>query len=319
MKIKDAIILVAVGLFLGLVLSPFTNSRPIEAIKSPVSDSFALQNQENNSKATENKEAENTVEKYLAFFDKQQNFYNKQILGAKASSAKVDEQEEKEVNWEVNAKTGDKKIAFFGDSMIDTMGTDLPYLRTEIGKIYPNINFELRNYGIGATNIGTGLSRVDKHYNYQDRDYGAVTGERFDIIILGSFAYNPYEISEIEKYKNEMRQMIDKLKNNTDNLIFLATIAPLKVNFGKGPGGVNWPADIAYTHATKIQSFMEAGISVAKEKGIPVIDIYHQTLQTNGEGVANFVSTHDGIHPSISGHKFIASKISEFIAKNTIL
>jgi lysophospholipase L1-like esterase len=94
-------------------------------------------------------------------------------------------------------------------------------------------------------------------------------------------------------------------------VIFLATIAPLKTGFGKGPGGVNWDIDTAWLHALKIQSHIEAGLAVAAEINLPVIDCYHLTLQDNGEGISKYVNSHDGIHPSEAGHQYIARLITE--------
>src|SRR3972149_830689 len=41
-------------------------------------------------------------------------------------------------------------IALIGDSMIDTLGFDLPHLAAALKKLYPTTQFNLLNYGMGA-------------------------------------------------------------------------------------------------------------------------------------------------------------------------
>ena len=51
-------------------------------------------------------------------------------------------------------------IALLGDSMIDTLGPDVPALKSKLSSLYPGVAFQLLNYGVGATNIDYGLERL---------------------------------------------------------------------------------------------------------------------------------------------------------------
>ena len=218
-------------------------------------------------------------------------------------------------------KSGKKNItiAIVGDSIIDTMGTNLPYLEKQLQIFYPQYTFKLYNYGIGSQNIIDVSARIDKEYKYKDRDYPAIADLKPDLIILGTTAYNPLELNQISEFQDDLGQLIDKLKNIQPNLALFVPLAPLKKNFGIGPDGVNWPSDAAWNHATKIQAFIEAAITVGKDKQIDIIDNYHPTLNSNGEGIADFISKNDGIHPSISGHQYLAKMLAEYIAKHNLL
>ena len=209
---------------------------------------------------------------------------------------------------------GRKTIALIGDSMIDTMGTSAPYLQSVLGLYYPNMEFEIFNYGIGGENIMSIMKRLDQPFSYKDRSYPPIVELDADLIIVGSAAYNPTE--SIEEYSETLRSVLDQVVALGTPVVFLATIAPLKDQFGVGPGGVNWPTEIATEHATRIQLFMEQAIENANSRGLPVIDVYHQTLHDDGEGVAELVNSHDGIHPSIKGHEVLATEIARYIAES---
>lgn len=315
MNFKTAFLFFSTGIILGIALSPIA-TKP-QNILQAIPHSYAIENSEIDLIIAPSSSSF-SLENYLAYFDNHQPIIPsptpKPVLSAKTALNNIN------IN-PINQSVKNVTISFFGDSMIDTMETNTPYFAEQIKKYYPNFNFTLLNYGIGAQQVDKGFARIEENFSYKDRNYSPILKTQPDVIILDSFAYNPYDNldSDLEKYKTELNQLINKLQSTGSQVIFLATIAPLKVKFGAGPGGVNWPSDLAYTHATKIQSYMEVAISIAKQNNLPIIDLYHLTLQTNGEGIAKLVSSHDGIHPSAKGHEFIASQISEFIAKNRLL
>ncbi len=208
-------------------------------------------------------------------------------------------------------------IAVYGDSMIDTMGEKMEYLERTLKKKYPKTEFKLYNYGIGSQNVQQGIARLNDDFNYQTRHYPSITSLKPDIIILGSFAYNPYFPYDREKYEKGLKQLINLAKKTTSNVYLIAEIAPLKRDFGKGENGVNWPEIQTYEHATQIISNLETAINVALNLQIPVINVFSQS-QTNleKEGNKKYVSTNDGIHPSIEGQKFTAGEIANIIILN---
>lgn len=321
-------IMFMVGIIVGLAVSPWIDTRPQDAILSPVSDLYAFGG-EFDQEITYKNNNENIMQRYFDKFDREQGFEKSQSAKAMREEEKVlgtlDEKnnediktEEKNITQEnaslvVSNKSGRKKIAILGDSMVDTMGTGLPYLSKQLKVRFPNMEFDLLNYGVGSENIITANDRINNNYVYKDRSYPVLSNLGADIIIIESFAYNPIgdDLSDLKKQTEMINSIVGKLKNDKVKIIFLAAISPIKKKFGQGPGGVNWEIDKSWEHATKIQTYLENGIKSASEIGLPIIDCYHATLLPNGEGIASYVSTHDGIHPSVTGEEFMAAKIAE--------
>lgn len=202
-------------------------------------------------------------------------------------------------------------IAVYGDSMVDTMGERLEYLEHSLKRLYPSVNFTLYNYGIGAQHVETGLGRWNSRLDYQDRHYPSIVDVRPDIIVLGSFAYNPFSPYERDRHWVGLTKLIETAKSVTSNVYVLAEIAPLRSNFGKGPNGVNWDENTAYTHSGRIIEQLENAVGLGRTLNVPVIDAFHAS-----GGNATYVNPSDGIHPSVSGHEFTADMIAKTINLN---
>lgn len=216
--------------------------------------------------------------------------------------------EEKKENKEPT-KT-EYRIAVFGDSMIDTMGDGLPYLEKELKKKYDKIDFLLYNYGMGAQNVEAGLSRFGRDYAYKTRKYPPVGSLDFDILILGSFAYNPFDPFDRDQHWLTLSRLIEKAKDTGSDVYLLAEIAPLRSNFGKGPSGVNWDTVTAYEHSGKIIKQIENAIGLSKNLNVTLINTYGESkVEGKSEGRRELVSLSDGIHQSIKGHEFMAERI----------
>lgn len=289
------------GMIIGLMISPWTDRKPQDVIISPVPEVYA-QNPEPEVLPVQEPEGSDSIEKMFTYFDWEQR----------------DKQQPRSTVFDlidhlptVSNTVTPVMIALFGDSMMDTMGTSSPYIVDAMKEYFPNRPAAILNYGIGAQNAKAAALRVSQPYEYKDRSYPTLGSSGAQIIIIESFAYNPLDTTEMSDYQASLRIIIQEAQKSGAKVAFLATIAPIKTNFGKGPGGVNWPSDQAWNHATKIQQFMEAGITVARELNIPIIDVYHKTLQANGEGLPNLVSSHDGIHPSEAGHQVVAKMLIE--------
>jgi len=198
-------------------------------------------------------------------------------------------------------------IALYGDSMIDTMG-DMKYLSDALGKKYPETKFNLYNYGIGAQNVKAGFERLNLQFSYQNRNYDAIGRIKADVIVLGTFAYNPFDPQNIPLYKNYLRPLMTQLKATGSQVYLLIEIAPLKENFGKGPQGINWPVDLSLKQSKNIEEQLAAAREVAQSMNIPIIDVYTKT-----HGNPTYTSVDDGIHPSYDGHVFTANLIAQSI------
>ncbi|MGI5828034.1 MAG: SGNH/GDSL hydrolase family protein [Patescibacteria group bacterium] len=305
-SLKFALTAFFVGIILGLGISPWTDTKPQKVITSPLSLTHAKTLAQKNTPLQKPKHTSLSMKQYFTLFDQEQERKSSpQILGDKTAKPPVSQ------------KKGSVTIALVGDSMVDTMGTDLPYLNKALKEYYPNMQFNLLNYGIGAETVIKAAERINSAYTYKDRSYPKITEANPQVVIVESFAYNPLEENQGGKanYRHHLQSVIQKLHESRAKVVFLATISPVKQNFGKGPGGVNWDTSTAWNHATKIQSYLEEGLKVAREMNLPTIDCYHPTLLSTGEGIAKYVSSHDGIHPSEAGHTYVANEIAQALGR----
>jgi len=195
--------------------------------------------------------------------------------------------------------------------MVDTMGENLEYLANALKSKYPQTHFNLYNYGIGSQNIVGGLARFNNAFSYQTRNYPPLPQIRPDILIVGSFAYNPLEPPDVNRYYSTLSQLVQAAKSVSSQVYMLAETAPLRKDFGKGPGGVNWSDDTSYSHSADIIQLMESDIALSKTLNVPLINAFYPSISnaSTKEGTRSYVATHDGIHPSVLGHQFIANII----------
>ncbi len=208
------------------------------------------------------------------------------------------------------------RIAIIGDSMVDTMGEVLEYLEHDLKKKYPNTRFLLYNYGIGAQNASDGLARFSSRLDHQDRHYLPLTEIEADVIIVGSFAYNPFSPHDRDRHWLTLTAIVQAAQRTNASIYMLAEIAPLREDFGRGPRGVNWEAPTAVEHSGRIIEQLENAIGLSKSLKVPIIDAFTPSLEDNSpqkEGRAEYVNTDDGIHPSVRGHEFISDIISSQI------
>jgi hypothetical protein len=202
-------------------------------------------------------------------------------------------------------------IAIYGDSMVDTMGERCEYLEHSLKKLYPDVNFTLYNYGKGSENAEMGLNRWNNKLDYQDRHYPSLPELKPDIIIMGSFAYNPFSPYIRDRHWTALTKLIEAAKVITPHVYALAEINPLRKDFGKGPNGVNWEESTAYEHSGHIVEQLENAVSLAKDLNVGLIDVFHASI-----GHAGLNNPGDGIHASVFGHEFTADIITKTINLN---
>lgn len=196
-------------------------------------------------------------------------------------------------------------IAVYGDSMQDTMGEYLQYLDKSLKVKYSGTDFRFYNYGIGGQNVGEGLARLDSAFQYGSRNYPPLAQIHPDVVIIGSFAYNPFSPYDRDKHWLLLSQLVQKVKSIASSTYLLAEIAPLKNGFGKGPNGVNWPEEMANTQVEHINQQLKDTISLSTALHVGLINAY----------ISNpaYVDPNDGIHPSMAGHSFISQRIANTI------
>lgn len=202
-------------------------------------------------------------------------------------------------------------IAAFGDSMVDTMGENLDYMDKAMMARYPTTKFKFYNYGVGSQNVIEASSRFGNPLIYKDRNYPAIDKINADIIIVSSFAYNPLSPYDRNAYLNSLKELITKSKSTGAKVYLFAEIAPIKIGFGKGIGGVNWDEEKVKIHVGYIFSNLEGAVNLAAQTNILLINAY-KASQTDGKyGNKLYVGNHDGIHPSIEGEIFMADLIAD--------
>jgi lysophospholipase L1-like esterase len=211
----------------------------------------------------------------------------------------------------IKLKKKSYRIAVYGDSMVDTMGELLEYMDHELKRKYPETTFGLFNYGIGSQNVEEGLERFDKPFSYQTRTYPPITQVKADVIIIGSFAYNPFSPYDRDRHWLALTRLVQEAQKTGTKVYMLAEIAPLRNGFGKGPQGVNWSDGASHTHAQHIVEQLENAVGLAQALHAPLINAYEASKEKNGSGTKKYINTSDGIHPSVEGHELTAKTIIE--------
>lgn len=205
-------------------------------------------------------------------------------------------------------------IAVYGDSMEDTMGERLEYLEIALQKRYPTVNFRLYNYGRGSQNVEDAYGRLGDSFQHQDRNYPPLAEIDPDVIVVGTFAYNPFWPHSVAKHTEYLTKLLKYMKTVSGNTYLLAEIAPAKNQFGQGPGGVNWSEIDSYIQATNIIALLENGIRVAEDLQIPVVDAFTPSIVgADKSGNLDFINVYDHIHPSKEGHEYLANLVGEKI------
>ena len=194
--------------------------------------------------------------------------------------------------------------------MVDTMGENTDYLQKSLTNKYPQTEFKLYNYGIGGQNVEQGLGRFNLPFNFKTRNYPPLSELDPDFLIVGSFSYNPFPQHDVAKHNRLLQSMINQARGTSAKVYLLAEIAPLKVGFGNGPGGVNWPEDKSTLQATHIIEQLNDTVNLAKTENVPLINVYQASKINGNYGNKIYVNSNDGIHPSVEGHILMADIIA---------
>lgn len=193
------------------------------------------------------------------------------------------------------------------------MGENLDYLKESLRARYRETYFNFYNYGIGGQNVAQGLDRFNQSFTYQTRNYLPITQISADIIIVASFAYNPFSPHNRDQHWLTLTELVETAKQTGADVYMLAEIAPLATGFGDGPGGINWPPDLANQQAENIRQQLENAVSLSRSLGVPLINAYGKSTVDGKFGDRIYVSAHDGIHPSVEGHLLMADLIAQTI------
>ena len=159
------------------------------------------------------------------------------------------------------------------------------------------------------------MEGFDKKLVQPNKDYAPLSELKPDIIIVGSFAYNPFPDHDRDQHWLELAGLVDKAKESADQVYILAEIAPLEDGFGVGFGGVNWSEEITDVHTAHIIELLENAVGLSEPLGVGLINVFSESQIPDGRyGKREYVDGHDGIHPSALGHQFTADTIASTIS-----
>jgi hypothetical protein len=213
------------------------------------------------------------------------------------------------------------RIVIVGDSIVEALGPNANLLRLKLIEHYPDSEFVTYNYGYGSTNILSLPERLTQNTKFKTSENPPILKQGFELIILESFGYNPPSELSLSVGLQKQYEVLDKsvrlILSEKPNvaLAFMTPIAMDSVNFAKGTYDLskeqrkNWVEErISYINNHK---------KFAKEKGIPVIDVYSASLSKKGTVDPSYIAN-DHIHPSVKGVDLISKTIANYIYENQI-
>ena len=215
----------------------------------------------------------------------------------------------------IQTKKKSYTIAFLGDSMIDTMGPDLPAVKHRLENMYRATTFTLLNYGAGGTNIDYGIERITSGYTYLGNTIPPLASTHPDIVVVESFGYNPFPVVDgVTRHWIALARAVDTLRASIPGvkIIIAATIAPNAGVFGDG--ALSWNAQQKQEKVTEINAYIESTIKFAQSQHIPLANAYHAS-----GGNTRYINAGDHIHYSDAGRALFAQKVTDAIAANHLL
>lgn len=214
-------------------------------------------------------------------------------------------------------------IAVLGDSMVDTLGPGVPDLDRELTAIYPKTSFTVLNYGVGAENIDSGLTRITSNYTYLGEAKPSIVSQSPDLVVVESFGYNPYPFDEgaLTRHWLAMAAIVDAIRANLPNasIVLAATIAPNWDTFGDGAPGLSFDPVGKRQKVENIKMYLENAAKFAASQRLPFADAFHPTLTSDGNGKLSYINAGDHIHPSGEGRALFGRVVAATIAANRLL
>jgi len=214
-------------------------------------------------------------------------------------------------------------IALLGDSMIDTLGSGAPDITSGLTEFFPNDSFTLLNYGVGATTIDYGITRITQPYSYLGKEIPALMSTHADLVVVESFGYNPYPdgVNGLVRYKKQLTKLMSLLTTTLPGtpIIMAVTIAPNSKIFADGAPGISFSPGEKLDRVEVIQQYLKAALQFAKDYRLPLADAYTASLTSSGDGDPMYINTTDHIHYSAIGRMLFTQKILETIESNHLI
>ena len=248
---------------------------------------------------------------------------HQQVLGVQEINKEISEEiKPEDENNTPKSLSGTYTIALLGDSMIDVMQPDLPQLASVLKEFYPQAKFKLLNYGVGASSIDYGITRLTTGYTYLDQNFSSLLSQNPDIIVVESFAYNHWgnNQSDLNRQWLALGKIVETIKNQSQaKIVLAATVGPNETTLCDGIDGMNLSSNQKQEKAQTIRAYLQNLINFAGSQNYPLADAYHASLNNQGNGKSVYVNAGDHLHPSDAGKDLFAQKIAEAIYENNLL
>lgn len=214
------------------------------------------------------------------------------------------------------------KIGFLGDSITQGVNTTKTYHQYIAENAWKSkIWVDAINYGIGGTTVATQSGRSDSFIERKD-----TVAEDCDVIVIfggtndygASNALGAIDDGQENTFLGAYSLLIDWYHINRPNAKIICC-TPLR-RYYKGSTTVWKDAHTLKNSAgLTLQDYAEAVRDVAREKAVPVVDLYFESgLDFRLENIRTQYGA-DGLHPNAEGHKYfypmILQKINQVFSK----
>lgn len=217
-------------------------------------------------------------------------------------------------------KSDEFKIFLVGDSMTHALGPRGGIFNEELSNAHKGIFLQIFNYSQANQSIETLPQRLNESVQ-ADTDLllpPMLEGEP-DLIILESFGYNPLSQHGLEGGLKRQTELLTEIMTTLTNkfpntvIMFLSTIAPDRDLYGK-----NIQLTDRVTQANERIAYIENHNKYAQEHNIPLINVFQESLDAEGDGAEVYISPDDTIHPSNAGSELISKVMTRRILEENV-
>ena len=191
-------------------------------------------------------------------------------------------------------------VLFQGDSITDTGRTGSADPATSLGEGYPaKIAEKLADLGIKVINRGISGNRTWDLLDRWDKDCIDIKPDYVSLLIGVNDTWRRYDsgmVTTAEEYENNMRTLLDRIKNETSAKIILLNIFLLDVT----PDKAQMRPDLLEKQ--------EVIYRLAKDYDVTFVDLSRIFDDMVASGTAMEEISADGVHPTDFGHAVIAEE-----------
>jgi lysophospholipase L1-like esterase len=217
-------------------------------------------------------------------------------------------------------------IFMLGDSMTHALGPHGGTFNEFMNEKYKphGRSILIDNYARSSTSILTIKEAMTTETTYWDSTFKPLLEQKFDLILIESFGYNPMSQFSLEEgLKKQTEILTETMKTlQTDHpeaaVVFVATIAPNKEHYAEKVL-LELTTEDRVKQAEERIAYIKNHMDYAKAHSIPLINIYEKSLTETGDGDLAYINPDDYIHPSFAGVDFIGRELTSFIYDNNIL